>query len=381
MLRLIFPLVLFVVTAACAQEPEQPAPSIASVKSEELRWVSERVLAYKSENDIPAIGVGVVKDGKVMMLEGFGVLERGGGSPFTEDSLIQLGSVTKVLTGIVLNSLILEQRIDPQASIVDYLGEDLTLDARARLEPVTIEHLLHHRSGLPRDPITPVRADHNSPMLDGYTEETKIRDLSAMDLAFKPGTAWSYSNFGYGLVGLIAERETGMSFEQLLQKYIAGPYGMQDVFIRPMTEHAPRIATPYRKDDRQVATLAWDMGKESPSGGIYTTTEDMLRLLTAQITAYNVFEATGAQSPLVLTARTASTELGNPPMLYGYGLFERQTRFDHFGDLDGYGSDYRFSPDLRLGMVALTTSGGVWLDDMMDEVFEDLRQQYLDDPK
>ena len=66
-------------------------------------------------------------------------------------------------------------------------------------------------------------------------------------------------------------------------------------------------------------------------------------------------------------------------MLYGYGLFERQTRFDHFGDLDGYGSDYRFSPELGLGMVALTTSGGVWLDDMMDEVFEDLRQQYLED--
>ena len=381
MLRLVFLIVLSIIAAACAQEPAQSPSPIATVKSDELRWVRERVLAYKSENDIPAIGIGVVKDGDVMMLEGFGVLERGGDTPFTEDSLMQLGSVTKVLTGVVLNSLILEQRIDPQASIADYLGEDLTPDVRAQLAPITVEHLLHHRSGLPRDPITPVRADHNSPMLDGYTAETKIGDLSAMDLAFESGTEWRYSNFGYGLLGLIAERETGMSFEQLLQKYVAEPYGMQDVFIRPATEHAPRIATPYRKDDRQVATSAWDMGKESPSGGVYTTTEDMLRLITAQIAAYEIFETTGAPSPLVLTARTASTGLGNPPMRYGYGLFERQTRLDHFGDLDGYGSDYRLSPDLGLGMVALTTSGGVWLDDMMDEVFEDLRQHYLDEPQ
>ena len=328
MLRLVFPIVLSIIAAACAQEPAQSPSPIANVKSDELRWVRERVLAYKAENDIPAIGIGVVKDGDVMMLEGFGVLERGGDRPFTEDTLMQLGSVTKVLTGVVLNSLILEQRIDPQASIADYLSEDLTPDARARLAPITIEHLLHHRSGLSRDPLTPVRADHNSPMLDGYTEETKIGDLSAMDLAFEPGTEWSHSNFGYGLLGLIAERETGMRFEQLLQKYVAEPYGMQDVFIRPMTEHAPRIATPYRKDDRLVATSAWDMGKESPSGGVYTTTEDMLRLITAQIAAYEMFETTEAPSPLVLTARTASTGLGNPPMRYGYGLFERQTRLD-----------------------------------------------------
>lgn len=376
--EIVFALSLAIACAACAQEPEQPQPPTVSAQAE-LDWVIERVQSYKVENDIPAIGVGVLKDGKVMLLEGFGVLERGSEAGFTENSLIQLGSVTKVLTGTLLNSLILEGQIDPQSSIVDYFGEELAPDARVRLAPVTVEHLLHHRSGLPRDPVTPVRADHNSPMLDGYPEETKLSDLSVMELAFEPGTAWSYSNFGYGLLGLIAERKTDSSFEQLLQKYVAVPYGMQDLFIRPTVELALRIATPYRKDDRQVATSAWDMGKESPSGGVYTTTEDMLRLLTAQIAAYEVFGTTGEPSPLVLTARTASTELGDPPMLYGYGLFERQTRFDHFGDLDGYGSDYRFSPELGLGMVALTTSGGVWLDDMMDEVFEDLRQQYLED--
>ena len=359
-----------------AQQSRAAAP--AAVAADEVAWVAERVLQYKTENDAPGVAIGVVKDGERLLVRGFGVMKRGERAPFDETSLIQIASVTKVMTGIVANRMIREGRIDPQASVVRYLEDVLGPEARARLEPVTIEHLLHHRAGVPRDPVTPVRADHNSPMLDGYPEATMIADLNAMELAFEPGAAWDYSNFGYDILGYILERESGRGFEQLIKDAVAEPYGMKDVFIEPTGERAARIATPYRKDDRQVETSPWVMGLEAPSGGVYTNVDDLLTLMEQQIAAYRAYEETGAPSDLVLTARTASTELGDPPLLYGYGLFERPTRYDHFGDLDGYGSDYRFSPDVGLGVVALTTSGGVWLDDMMDEIYADLLAQYAD---
>lgn len=375
-----FVLVLFALFLfACADSSQtSEMPQIASTgECNDVAWVVDRVLKYQKENDVPAVGIGIVKDGEPLLLRGFGVANRAQNTPFTEDSIIQLGSVTKVLTGIVLNSLIEEGRIDADASIVSYLEEYLTEQAKSRLAEITIEHLLHHRSGLPRDPITQVRADHNSPMLNGYTVENKMKDLNHMELVFQPGTAWSYSNFGYGLLGFIAERETSMSFETLIQRYVALPTGMKITHVNPTDAMTLRIATPYRKDDRHVATSQWDMGKETPSGGIYATTKDMLQLVTAQIAAYQSFAKTNIASPLVITVNTASTELGDPPMRYGYGIFQRQTRYDHFGDLDGYGSDYRFTPEIGLGMIALTNSGGIWLDDMMDEVYETLRQRCI----
>ncbi|MEP2101633.1 MAG: serine hydrolase domain-containing protein [Parasphingorhabdus sp.] len=372
-------LFMFIALSACVEGLNAhsiASPSDSSSSAGEVAWVVDRVRDYKTENDIPGVAIGVIKDGKPLLIQGFGVMQRGEPAPFNETSLIQIASVTKVMTGIVANRLIRESVIDPKESIVKYLGDLLSPEAQARLEPVTIEHLLHHRAGVPRDSVTPVRVDHNSPMLDGYSEEAMVADLNVMELAFTPGSKWEYSNFGYDILGYIFERKTGRSFEKLIQDYVAKPYGMKEVFIEPTERWTSRIATPYRKDDRRIETYAWVMGKQAPSGGVYTNIEGLLRLVGSQIQAYRSNAKTGTPSDLILTSRTASTEFGDPPMHYGYGLFQRATRYDHFGDLDGYGSDYRFSPELGLGVVAVTTSGGIWLDDMMDEIYADLLVQY-----
>lgn len=131
------------------------------------------------------------------------------------------------------------------------------------------------------------------------------------------------------------------------------------------------MATPYRKDDRQVVTQPWDMGLLTPHGGAYSTIDDFAHLMELQLAAYSEYNHNGVKSSLVATQILYDVDYTQdgkkyPGLSYGVGMFEAtpewgtstETVFYHGGDLDGFGSEYRFSPEHGVGVVMLTSSGG-----------------------
>lgn len=320
-----------------------------------------------SSNNVPALAIGVVRDGRLFYAEGYGVHERGSGKKVNENSIFQIGSDTKKFTAIIIRELVSEGKLDLAESIVTYLPDALTTEAKEKLKDITVKNLLLHKSGIPNRAPNNKRID-GDPMLIEYTEQDLIHDLNHLKLDFKPGTDFSYSNFGYAVVGFISELVSGQDYSALVKKYVTEKMGMDNTFIYPKDNQLSLIVTPYRKDDRNVKSEPWKMGKLTPAGGIYSNITDLSKLMVAQISAYREFQLNGEKdNPLLLTEND-----GIEGSHYGFGLAKTVTKtgthYGHGGDLDGFAGGYVFSPEHNVGLIMLTSSGGSWLGELEKEI-------------
>jgi len=350
----------------------------STVVSKELAlWIEKKVDSVIQVNNIPAISVGVVKNGSVLFSKGFGVHNRNTKQPASEKSIFQIASDTKKMTGIIVNNLIDEGKLKLDDPIIKFIGNQLNNNAKAKLKNITVEHLLRHKSGLPyREPTTKRR--DGEPMLIPYTEKDLLNDLNNVELQSEPGIKFNYSNFAYALAGYICEKASGKKYSELILTYISKAYKMPNTTISLSEQQKTQLVTPYLKTDRNTETQGFKMGKLSAAGGVYSTIEDLTTLMINQISAYSKNnENNKIKNPLVL-----NENLSDRTDDYGLGLgkkvFETGTQYGHGGDLDGFASAYLFSPEYRVGVILLTSSGGQWVGELEKELFYKMtNREYL----
>jgi len=313
---------------------------------------------YAAEHDIPAINMGVVLDGQVHFIN-YGVAKRTDNLQTSENSIFQIASVGKVLTGMVVNDLVQEGKLDVNASILTYLPETYSKKTKSKLEHITVRDLLHHRSGLPRQSKV-IKRKNDEPIIYDYTASDFEEDFEKMKL--EGDEAFRYSNFGYAVLGYIAEWVSGVSFEEQLSA-LAQKYGMESTSVA--CKNRSLLVTPYNEDDRALETQNWEMGKLAPPSGLYSSVSDLTNLLEAQI---EVYSGDDQNNRLYLTNDTREA-WGGTGISYGYGLFDwGNGGFGHGGGMDGYGSEYWFHPKGRVGFVLLTSSGGKWVTELSKEI-------------
>lgn len=340
----------------------------------EIEWLEKAVDVKVEENDVPAVVVAIIKNGKVETFINRGVLKRGLDEKVDENTLFQIGSLSKSFTGIIARHLIAEGKLDVNASITKYLPENISPQTKAKLQPVTVEDILFHRSGIPRDSKVYKRFG-NDPMVCCYEEKDLLDDLEVIELEFKPGEKSVYSNLAYGLLGYLFERASDKSFEELLQTYVAEKYGLSNTTTKPNARQ--KVATPYRKENSKYETKAFEMGKVVAAGGIYSTTADLSKLMIEQMKAHQKFAENGTDSLLFLAKETKPFY---QKLKYGYGIFENGDNYGHGGDVDGFASFYTFVPKKNVGMVALTSSGGRWLGGLEDALFKKITGEKVEMP-
>lgn len=185
--------------------------------------IDSLIQSTKEEHNIPSIVVGVIQNGKVTFQMGYGVLERGTGKKVDKKTNYQIASLSKMFTGIIANSLILEGKLKINESVAAYLPETLSDKDRTKFESITLKDILLHRSGIHRDSKSYKRKD-GEPMDAPYTKANLIIDLEKAKT--KRRGRYSYSNVGYAVLGNILENVSGLSYEELLKKYVTNQYGL-----------------------------------------------------------------------------------------------------------------------------------------------------------
>ncbi|MET8546741.1 serine hydrolase domain-containing protein, partial [Kitasatospora sp. NPDC004799] len=166
-----------------------------------------------------------------------GVADTGTGTPFTEDTAVPVGSLTKPYTAALVALLADDGDLDLDEPVAEHLPELRQLPA------VTIRQLLGHTGGLPTGPDS-----------DAAARTTATRYLSAVctagDALFPPGTDFSYSNAGYVAAGRLVETVTGMPWREAVRALLLEPFGTGPVFVdtaapgRPVAAgHALNAAT------------------------------------------------------------------------------------------------------------------------------------------
>lgn len=295
--------------------------------------------------------------------KGYGVIERGTPEKVDEHTCFQIASLSKTFTGIIANALILEGRLKIDESITSYLPEELLEKEKKKLEPITIRDLLLHRSGIQRNSKSYKRKD-GEPMKKPYTRSHLIKDLEKIKI--KKWGQYNYSNLGYAVLGYILEKVGGLTYEELLKKYVTDKYQLAKTSTYPFQPQA--IA--YRKDKRDIKTEAWQTGLLTPASGVYSNINDLTKLMTEQLKIYRKQEPDKLESPLYLTKEKDFR--GDDESYYGMGLwefeFDRGILYGHSGDMDGFASQYRFNVTTNTGCVLLTSSGGDWTDRLIAEI-------------
>lgn len=355
-MRFLFLTFLFLLTQNAQAQTTTPV---------DAQWVNEIIHEYFEREDIPSLTFALVDSNGIRLSAKKGPSQRETGRPVDANSAYQIGSLSKLFTGIIIRNLIQSGKLDPQKSFVHYLEGDLPAATREKWASVKLIDLLHHRAGLPNHgPATPP-TPNGIAMRGDYSSAQLLADLKQIPFRQDHRERVSYSNYGYGLLGYIAETVSGKSYSELLTFYVSEPYQLPQTTTRPPA--ADQLVTPYFIGKRDKATQYWQMGAETPAGGIFSTLNDLAKLQTQQL---RVYQQEQCRDPLWLSDQLNPFDaIGY--MQYGYGLMKNRSVFDstfvkyeHGGDLDGFASQYKFFPQLGLGYVLLTASGGPWFNEL-----------------
>ena len=337
-----------------------------SSKTLDLQQITQLVDDYVKVQNIPSVVVGILQGGELVEVISRGETRRGNGVEVHGNTLYQIGSLSKSFTAIMLNGLVEEGKLELDKSLAYYLSGDIPAEALEQYEAISLVDILHHRAALPNNGASVPPTPNGTAMKGGYGLEAMLKDLTELKLDQEKIGDFAYSNLGFAILGYVAEKVAGQSYEALLQQYVAKPLGMTATTSLQTKEVLAKMATPYMVGgDRTRETSAWEMGKAVAGGGIISNISDLSKLMMAEMEAYTHFRHNGTTNRFVLTA---NTKMLNDFMNYGYGFFESKNTFDstvvqlgHGGDLDGFASQFEFYPDHDMGLIMLTASGfGGW---------------------
>lgn len=297
--------------------------------------------------------VGLIS-GKGTQIVGFGRMSETDAHAPTADSVFEIGSISKVFTGLLLARMVAEGKVTLDEPVQNLLGDSMTVP-KWESRQITLVDLATHSSGLPRMPGNFAPQDTTNPYAD-YSVEQFGKFISGHKLQREPGTKSEYSNLGMGLLGHALALKSGMSYEALLRKQICEPLAMADTRITLDPSAKARLAQGH--DDNGNAVANWDLPTLAGAGAIRSTASDMLKFLSANIgLTMTPFESAIADSRAV---HFESPEGGGD-----IGL-AWQLRKDHViwhnGQTGGYHSFAGFSRDKQAGVVVLASTASMRVD-------------------
>ena len=234
--------------------------------------VDEVVRAQMREQNIPGVGLAVMRDGKIIKAAAYGFANLELKVPLTTEMLFKSGSLVKQFTATSIMMLVEEDKVGLDDEISKYLRE-----APTSWKGVTIRRLLTHTSGI-RD----FFGEDGDPKFDPrreYTEDDWIRLFSAQSMRFSPGDKWSYCNAGYILLGAVIHRVTGKTWFEFEKERIFDPLGMTSTRLISTDDITPNRASGYALVNKELKNEPWVTSSwaSTACGSLYLAVFDMAK--------------------------------------------------------------------------------------------------------
>jgi|GEM_PF-194420 len=360
-----------VLTALCVPSalPAQALPSRAAAASPDRAALAQRlqkqVDLLLAGGTFPGINVGVtLADGKTLAVSA-GVADRDSRQPLTPSGRMPAGSVGKTYVAAVAMQLVKEGRLDLDARIERYLGQEPWFLKLPNAQTITVRMLMNHTSGLERHEFKPafLKALTEAPDRNWKPEEL-LAYLFGDKPLFAAGKGWGYSDSDYIALGMIMERVTGRPYYELLRERILKPLGLKDS-TAPETRTVPGLVQGYAGADNpfggtdamvQDGRIAFNPKSEWTGGGVVSTAADLSRW------AKLLYEGRAFAPSLlpVMLQGVPARDLG-PGIDYGLGVMLRSTElgpsYGHSGFFPGYRTQMLYFPEHRMAVaVQVNTS-------------------------
>ena len=302
-----------------------------AVKSQDLSFLQKQIDSiYVKEKLVGGILIGVLdNDKRSFFTTGYAVPESK--TLFNSNTIVEIGSITKTFTAYVLLQVLKENKIDENTSIISYLPDSVQVNESLR--QISFLNLMNHTAGLPRIPdnlifsMTPYD-DYRLNDLYNFLKTYQVKSLGKYD----------YSNLGFGLAGVLAERISKKTYQELLQKYIFKPFGIKQ------KNDASQKAQGYFNGEKSVF---WNMNCLAPAGAVQCSANDMLTYLS------NI-SVPKKKNKVIVDSLTSQTQIINKRLQMGRGWHIYTTKngnkfYWHNGGTYGFSTFAAFSKNTNKG--------------------------------
>ena len=288
---------------------------------------------------VPSVSVAVMREGKLLMEGAWGLADVDNKLEASTATIYPIGSVSKEFTAALVLKLVDRGRV----SLTDPIGKYLQ-GLNPEFSGVSIEQLLNHTSGLPRDVRQPDRRFEN------LSVDALLRMAAAARLDAPPGTAYAYSNAGYMLLGALVEKVHGKSYGAALRDEVAAPLGLKT--LARCADPKPGEAAGYQYSGGKVGRPpGMHHSQLLGAGGICTTAADLVRWRHA----LHRGGVLSANSYAAMTTPRGPAVSAN----YGFGLYVRPAQWGDMAmvgggqALSGHTAELHWYPGQSLAVALL----------------------------
>jgi CubicO group peptidase (beta-lactamase class C family) len=320
--------------------------------------------AQRAYDQIPGISAGVVHDQELVWSGGYGYADIARQAPATANTIYSICSISKLFTSIA----VMQQRDAGRLRLDDPVAKHLPWMRIKRSAPesgeITIEGLLTHASGLPRESDHPYWTGPDFPF---PTREQIVERITAQQTLYPAETYFQYSNLGLTLAGEVAAAAAGVAYADLVTRSILTPLGMASTTPDiPPAEQGKRFATGYSaimRDGGRKPVPFFQARGIAPAAGFASTVEDLARFASWQ------FRLLGKGGTEILNANTLRemqrVHWVDPDFETTWGLgfsvwrSENKTFVGHGGSCPGFRTQLLLKPDEKIATIVMANALGV----------------------
>ena len=265
-IRILLLVIVIALHFGCSNTKIKPELNLTNDKIEEIDQVVETLYENGQFQGVVLVSV----RGEIIYKKAVGYANIEDSIPITFDTKFRIASFTKPFTAMLILQLIDDGLIKLDDKLIDYLPE-VNLKS---VENITIRQLLTHTAGITGHPRIPNLLDIEK---QHYTRKEFLKLIMNYDLIYNPGEGKEYSNFGYGLLGLVIEKVTGKSYDEVMNEKICQPAGMtntlSDITEIPIKNRAIGYTHYYYTGIGEAPFL--DMSFCLGAGQLLSTVEDL----------------------------------------------------------------------------------------------------------
>jgi len=359
----------------------------ALASNNKIKNIEASINKAMSTFQVPGVAVAIIKDNKVVMSKGFGVIEYGKKAKITPDTLFGIASNTKAMTAAILASLIDEGKLKWKTKVIDIIPEFQMPDAYVTRE-FTILDLLSHNSGLGLGAGDLMIWPHTT-----LNNQDVIKGLKYLPQVSSFRSEFAYDNLMYVIAGEIIQKVTGMAWQDVIQQKIFTPLGMKNTRAKYslISKNNKNVARAHVPLDGKLNVVGGNfLEKFSSAGSVASSVNDMTYWLKAQLNngKFGNEDArlfSKKQSRAMWQARTllpvsdsATKQDKTHFSAYGLGWFLKDYHgvklIHHSGGILGMVSKVVLVPEKNLAMVILTNQQSGYA---FNAIYQQILNEYL----
>lgn len=325
------------------------APARAQNSAARFAAVRDTIRVVMESLRMPSVAVAVAKGGKILWEEGFGMADRERQVPATAQTMYSLASISKPFTATGLMVLVERGAVDIDRPANQYLGATKLRAPGGDPAALTVRRIMTHSASLPL---------HYQFFYDGVAKAHSDDEAIAKYgfAGYAPGTAYLYSNLGYGIIGYIAGRVSGRGYEAFMRDEVFAPLGLTNTTVSTGRELGPRAAVRYDNDLKPIAPYGFD---HTGASGVWSSAHDLVRF-----GMFHLGNATAGQRAILSVAtRERMQQPGAPETTpgqsygLGWGTSENTNGYrqiSHTGGMPGVTTVLNLYPTEEVAIVVLT---------------------------